>query len=149
MSTGAKVFQLIFVVLGLLFIGFGLLGVISSGGQQASSAVWICKPDEISSTSTKCTSVGSANRDLEGALGYLLVGIGLEATAAAIAAGSRLPARQGIPMPYPTMQSGGTTPMAPMASGQAQFAAMPTGPTSGGPSALSYPASSQRPPWSS
>jgi hypothetical protein len=132
-----------------LFIGFGLLGVVSSGGQQASSAVWICKPDEVSSTSTKCTSVGSTNGDLQGALGYLLVGIGLEAAAAAIAAGSRPPARQGIPMPYPAMQPGGTAPMAPIASSQAQFGAMPTGPTSGGPSAPGYPASSQRPPWSS
>jgi hypothetical protein len=125
MSTGAKVFQLIFVIVGLFFLGFGLLGVLEYGNQQASSATWYCKPDD--ATTTKCTGVGSTDADIQAALGYLLVGIGLEATAAAIAAGSRPPAPQPVPLPYPPMQPGGPVPAAP----------------------AGYPAPTQRPPWSS
>lgn len=152
MSTGAKVFQLIFVTVGLLFIGLGLLGIATNGGQQKSSAQWSCRPDTGSPTISNCTSVGSANGDLESALGYVLVGIGLEAAAAALAAGSRPLARQGVPaapQPYPAMQSGRTAPMGPMATGQAQIGPMSTGPTSGAPTGPGYPAPPQRPPWSS
>jgi hypothetical protein len=82
----------------------------------------------------------------------VLVGIGLKATAAALAAGSRSPARQGVPaaaLPYPAMQPGRTAQMGPMATGQAQIGPMSTGPTSGAPTRPGYPASPQRPPWSS
>jgi hypothetical protein len=156
-STGAKVFQLIFVAVGLLFIGLGLIGIVSSGGQQKSSAQWSCKPDAASPTMSNCVSVGSANGDLESALGYVLVGIGLEAAAAALAAGSRPLTRQGIaaaprpstPQAYPAMQPGRTAPMGPMATGQAQIGPMSTGPTSGAPTGPGYSAPPARPPWSS
>ncbi|GIH12803.1 hypothetical protein [Rugosimonospora africana] len=152
MSTPAKVFQLIFVAVGLLFIGLGLLGIVSSGDQQKSNAQWTCEADSDSPTTSKCRSDGSANTDLEAALGYVLVGIGLEAAAAALAAGSRPLARPAVPaaaMAYPAMQPGRSAPMGPMATGQAQPGPMPTGPTSGPPTGPGYPASPPRAPWSS
>jgi hypothetical protein len=152
-TPGAKVFQIILVVVGLLFIGLGLLGVVTSEGEQKSSAQWTCRPDVGTPTNSTCVSLGSANVDLEAALGYVLVGIGLEAAAAAIAAGSRRPTPQGVPVayqPYPAMQPGRTAPMGPMTTGQAPTGPMPPGPTSGAPTGPGYPAPpAQRPPWPS
>jgi hypothetical protein len=100
MSSGARVFQILFVVLGLPFIGLGLLGVTTES-QNKTIVNWSCQPAQDDAKVNVCSGGTSADNNNGAATAYILVGIGLEIAAGAIAAGSRETPRPFMPAAYP------------------------------------------------
>jgi hypothetical protein len=90
MSTGARVFQILFMVVGFMFLGVGLIGALASQKSEVNVS-WICpRPDPNAYGSTCNTEAGShVKNDIGVATVFALVGVGLQVAAAAISAGSR------------------------------------------------------------